>query len=713
MADEEDDPVIKEVDVFLSKQLSDYLYLFQFPVRPASLAYDDVSHLTARIKPKQQRVEMEVSVNIHSPNYSKSKGEQIALNVDGTNLSSQAAPHMYTTNMMDKQIVSSIPSAIAPKRYVAGIFRDGELHLTPLKGILELRPSFSYLDIADTKGRGPGGETEEAEEEEDEAKTVQVKFARRETEEARARRMASYEYVSKRREEEPWVHVRHHHITAPMAEAERTYLLAPQNAEATTFGMSQDDYLQNLIPRVTEENQQKAPMPNNVLSMSELKTMTLADQVKALMINAKVLRFTQLLTLLHKSTDPTSALRAVQQVALLVQGSWVVKSDVLYPKDTCSFYSGVPAETLCRGRDYVMWRFTQSREVVRKDISTVVKLPAEDVKDILEQMSRLKVHKGWEFMLDFDHEFVNRHPEVVQRQQMLWDAKFQQLSKTLKISKADLDRKAKSAELAATSPEKPKRRRTVSRTKSGSERSFSDQSDTDTESHKERTRRSSGTERSRKNSGAERSRKNSGRERSLSSSQESLSDLPPPEPLPKIKIKQEKIDETPMEVSASAATNSTNDSSANGGSAGGDLKTELRNFVQERLTSRFVLTLSELKIHLHRHLAGSPAGHVLSTGVSDKLLEQAVYDSGAVKAAQTPTGENIFAMPKIGDSLEPIRIAIFETGNFTKGITVSGVKATLEERNHPVNDNDIRKVLRQYCIARGRMWLLKGSVAET
>ena len=45
-----------------------------------------------------------------------------------------------------------------------------------------------------------------------------------------------------------------------------------------------------------------------------------------------------------------------------------------------------------------MWRFTQNRIVIRKDISTVVKVPAEEVKEILEQMARLKINKAWEFV---------------------------------------------------------------------------------------------------------------------------------------------------------------------------------------------------------------------------------------------------------------------------------------------------------------------------
>ena len=55
-----------------------------------------------------------------------------------------------------------------------------------------------------------------------------------------------------------------------------------------------------------------------------------------------------------------------------------------------------------------MWKFTQSRHVVRKELTAIIKLPTEDVKDILEQMSRVKIHKGWEFIMNFDSDFVNR-----------------------------------------------------------------------------------------------------------------------------------------------------------------------------------------------------------------------------------------------------------------------------------------------------------------
>ena len=40
--------------------------------------------MDAKFKPQQQKVELTLGLNTHCSNYDASKGEQIALNVDGT-----------------------------------------------------------------------------------------------------------------------------------------------------------------------------------------------------------------------------------------------------------------------------------------------------------------------------------------------------------------------------------------------------------------------------------------------------------------------------------------------------------------------------------------------------------------------------------------------------------------------------------------------------
>lgn len=47
-------------------------------------------------------------------------------------------------------------------------------------------------------------------------------------------------------------------------------------------------------------------------------------------------------------------LRALPSSAVLVKGLWVAKSELIYPTNTFSKISGVPAEFMCRARDYVV-----------------------------------------------------------------------------------------------------------------------------------------------------------------------------------------------------------------------------------------------------------------------------------------------------------------------------------------------------------------------
>lgn len=47
-------------------------------------------------------------------------------------------------------------------------------------------------------------------------------------------------------------------------------------------------------------------------------------------------------------------LQYVQECGVLVRGNWVLRSDILFPKDTFSPHNGVPAEAMQRARDYIV-----------------------------------------------------------------------------------------------------------------------------------------------------------------------------------------------------------------------------------------------------------------------------------------------------------------------------------------------------------------------
>ncbi|GFR90056.1 DNA-directed RNA polymerase III subunit RPC5 [Elysia marginata] len=128
--DSDDDPVTDEVDVFLSQSLSDNLYLMQYPLRPKGMGYNHLDHLSARVKPVQKRVEIELALDTRSKNYSASKGEQIAVNVDG-NLPQNAGDRVFSTSRMDKITLSCPPhtQSFSNCQYAIGLVKDGEIFL--------------------------------------------------------------------------------------------------------------------------------------------------------------------------------------------------------------------------------------------------------------------------------------------------------------------------------------------------------------------------------------------------------------------------------------------------------------------------------------------------------------------------------------------------------------------------------------------------------
>ncbi|CAN8002790.1 unnamed protein product, partial [Ixodes hexagonus] len=424
-----------QLDVYISKALADRLYLLQYPLRPANQAYDEEHCLEARVKPRQQKAGLEFSLNTHDPSYDHVRGEQFAANANSG--SDQGKEPFFQSNTMDKQILTSTRAVTSAENYAVGLLRPGELHLSPLHCIVQMKPSFSYLDQSDVRNKV--GETAAAEEEEDadEPQAVQVRFAGAETERSKRARERSFHFLQQQQDNEPWSKISYHPFGSEMSGVERAMLLCPQmDRDVSDLPGTPQDYFQRLVIEDVNTTAVVTNHERKEQSMHGLRDLPLQDQIKAVMTSAKVVDFPKLMSVLPSKSDATSVVRFLQQVALLVQGCWVVKSDVLYPKDTFSAVTGVPAETMCRARDYLMWLYTQSRHVVQSKFADTVRLPSEDVKMLLSEMARL-TPSGWEFLLQPDKDFIARYPDVVQRQQMLWDAKQQFLSKSFKLSRQE------------------------------------------------------------------------------------------------------------------------------------------------------------------------------------------------------------------------------------------------------------------------------------
>lgn len=78
-----------------------------------------------------------------------------------------------------------------------------------------------------------------------------------------------------------------------------------------------------------------------------------------------------------------------------------------------------------------MLSFTEHEYVDRKTITTLIKLPPEDIKEIFENLGRSESKKGWKLIVPSNTEFISRYPEIAQRQEMFWEAKRKHLKEVM------------------------------------------------------------------------------------------------------------------------------------------------------------------------------------------------------------------------------------------------------------------------------------------
>ena len=187
--------------------------------------------------------------------------------------------------------------------------------------------------------------------------------------------------------------------TNPFPVAERSNLCcSAMDTEALTDAVDDKSYLQLRCPPLKADDQNGSQMPGGLLSMTRLKTMSFPNQAKSLLVNAMVIRFSQLCSLLNAHNKEAGVLELLPDLAWLVQGCWVVRSEILYPNKQKSAFSGIAGETLCQCRNFTMWKLPQSRFIKRQEITSVIQLPTEVPNDIFEQIARFSRREGCEFL---------------------------------------------------------------------------------------------------------------------------------------------------------------------------------------------------------------------------------------------------------------------------------------------------------------------------
>ena len=85
--------------------------------------------------------------NVGDISRSKRKSGAVNHTANDTNLN-------FPDGRMDRQVLTSTRTVQDTSRYAVGILDQNELHITPIEGVLSLRPSMEYLDQSDKTAKG-------------------------------------------------------------------------------------------------------------------------------------------------------------------------------------------------------------------------------------------------------------------------------------------------------------------------------------------------------------------------------------------------------------------------------------------------------------------------------------------------------------------------------------------------------------------------------
>ncbi|XP_049869429.1 DNA-directed RNA polymerase III subunit RPC5 [Pectinophora gossypiella] len=415
---EEDDPVVQEIPVYLSQALTEHLYIYQFPVRPGNRDFKEEHVVNSAVKPRNKLVRLEVGLDTSSDNYCHSKGEQIALNTDGqpepyySKSKEKEKPPYFRDGIMDKIVYESSNPCTETAHYAVAVLQDKELHLTPMQAIVQLRPSYSYYDKQEKRKHDKSkAENSDDEEKEPEAQQVTVKFARQETEVAKKAREKSFEAITLRLNEEAWHDALFKHSDTDHADLERLKLFSATTSDGSALTVRSREYIRDLVP---------AP-PTDEADVAPTKIPSPADQLRQILINAKLMTFNDLRTLIRTEEGPiseTSLLSTLSAVACCVRGLWTARSSDLY-----THASPVPPRLMCAARDHVLYLFTQHPYVDRRKVAAAVRLPPLEVLEIIRSVAKFNPRNGWELIVPPDIGFETKYPEVLQRQNLYWEAR--------------------------------------------------------------------------------------------------------------------------------------------------------------------------------------------------------------------------------------------------------------------------------------------------
>lgn len=396
MADvEEDDPVVREMDVHINQALAKQLYLLQYPMRP----YERGMPLPVEAKIKPVNSLLEVAHTIEQ---------------DGRNYDNNVPPSCALTSIVHKGT-----KVDAVTNYAIGVVQDGKFHLTPLHATLQMRPSFKHIDDA------KAAEVEIDEDDEMNGKGPEephvIGFRKKESERATQARKNSYAYKHAIEEAESWIDLAVHSQDSLVANVAFESMSSKGSDRKIKFQEGPAAYLHGLNYLQHAKETELSLVGNNpetAIDVSNLPAHTEGtssmgrgvDSLTAYLQKAVLISHTMLKEVSSVTNDEVIA-RTLQDCAVMVRGNWVLASKHLYPTQA----------HLAVARDATLLLLHRHGAVVRGQLQQQLGVSAGFLKQILEGVAELNTElRCWKPKLEDGVEYALQQADEARKWEGFW-----------------------------------------------------------------------------------------------------------------------------------------------------------------------------------------------------------------------------------------------------------------------------------------------------
>jgi DNA-directed RNA polymerase-3 subunit RPC5 len=380
--DDEEDEIVREIDVFLSPELSSQLYLMQFPLQQQSLS----NPAAARLKPHHCMMELD----FQTPSNMEEYGQFHMVNRTYSSATIPVITHMTLGKMMD----------------------DHSLYLIPLPRIVQMRPNFAHVDEATSNATATTDDVlEQQQRDAEQAKSLEqrkpLNFQKKESERAELARKSSYGYKKASEESELWIPLDVHPKGSPEMMESISKVLCPNPEESLLMDKKQTDKEQEPLSSTYVHSLNYLPLAYRSHDKEEgaEEVSSICTKLVQLMQLGWPIPYSVLRAQFPKSVSDETLFEALNSCAFFVRGNFILQSRLI----------PLPA-TVTQARTFMLFLFQTMEVVHRSRLEHVYEgddqVNSEAILLLLEQIGK-KTNEGWKLKVDDDASFAENYPMAI------------------------------------------------------------------------------------------------------------------------------------------------------------------------------------------------------------------------------------------------------------------------------------------------------------